>query len=271
MQAMFRVRYPKLKQLLLRFRGSDKSTLDVSSNRVSSDLKHVAETLGFLQTAGDSTSIALTSKGREMLLAYENNQPDHEKRLLKSAFEQNRELRLHWAAVCDRKEIFTTAELMEVFRDLGYSKVVDTSLRQYIRAFVDWAVVAGLCTKASFKGHSYRILDRMIIGSPTSEGGNARVPRSAMDTVKPQTDDRLNLFKLNSYVCDYLADESHQGDLNKIDAELEGLRGKGYVDDLVIDMLEREIKTALQTRSKVDFAMVAQSLRDIRKRYAHER
>jgi hypothetical protein len=266
-RAIFRVRYPQLKRLLLRFRGSDKSNRNISSSNVPSDVIRVGEVFGLLETNDD---IALTNKGREMLLAYENNQEGNERRILRMAFEKNRQLRLHWAMICDNRELFTVRELVETFRDMGYSDLSESSLMQYIRAFVDWAEVTGLCAKEGIKGHTYKIFDRMTVGASTTEEKAKKQVAIAIEQTNPEMETNLGIFKLNSYICDYLADQTHEGDLDIIKNEIEKLRGNRIIDDLTIDMLERFIKTALDTKSTAVFAAVAQSLRSLRKKYIEE-
>ena len=267
-RAIFRVRYPQLKQLLLRFRGSDKTDQSITSESVRDDLIRVGKIFGMIES---NESVRLTNRGREMLLAYENGQAETEKKLLRLTFLQNPQLRLHWALICDRRDSFTTAELSEVFKEMGYADLAETSLRQYIRAFVDWAEVAGLCGKKSFEGHAYTILNRIIIGASESEGRNeAQLAPPIQAVANPENELHLSIFKLNSYICDFLADQSHKGDLNAIKIELEKLRGNAAIDDMLIDVLERAINVALETKSMIGFASVAQTLRDFRNRYIGE-
>jgi hypothetical protein len=227
----------------------------------------VGEVFGLLET---NDAVTLSNKGREMLLAYENNQEGNEKRILRTAFEENRQLRLHWAMICDNRELFTMRELVEIFRDMGYSDLSETSLIQYIRAFVDWAEAAGLCAKEGIKGHTYKIFNRMTVGASTTEEKAEKQVAIAIEETNPETETHLGIFKLNSYICDYLADQTHEGDLDIIKNEIEKLRGNRIIDDLTIDMLERFIKTALETKSTAVFAAVAQSLRSLRRKYIEE-
>lgn len=267
-RAIFRVRYPQLKEFLLRFRGSDKTDRSITSESVSAELIRVGKVFGMIEA---NDSVKLTNKGREMLLAYENDQLETQKKLLRSAFLQNHQFRLHWAMICDRRDSFTIAELAEVFRKMDYTDLADTSLRQYIRTFVDWAEVAGLCGKKSFEGHSYAILNRAVIGASESgerNEGQLATPIQAM--ANPENELHLSIFKLNSYICDFLADQSHKGDLSAIKIELEKLRGNAAIDDMLIDVLERTVNVALETKSVIAFAAVAQTLRDFRKRYIGE-
>ena len=263
-RAIFRVRYNQLKRFLLRFRGNNKSDLNIPLTSASEDLKRIGIFFDFLKF---NDSITLTNRGREMLLAYENSQEDKERRILRTMFEKDGQLKLHWALICDKREAFTTADLMPIFRDMGYIDLSEGSLLQYIRAFVGWAESAGLCTKAGVKGHTYTILERMTIGLSTKESKEEQPTIIASKKEESEPDTHLSLFKLNSYICDYLADQKHKGDLDLIKIELEKLRGDDLIDDLIINMLEREINMALETKSVIGFATVAQNLKSLRDRY----
>jgi len=267
MRAIFRVRYPRLKLFLLRFRGSAKSNSNVSSKNVPADVITVGEVLGFLQS---NDAVTLTNKGREMLLAYGSDQEGNERRILRTAFEKNGQLRLHWAMICDKRELFTMKDLIEVFRDLGYSDLAETSLIQYIRAFVDWSEAAGLCAKDSIKGHTYKILYPMNIGALSSIETLHEDEVVAAEETNPEKEEHVGLFKLNSYICDFLVEPTHEADLDAIKSEIERLRGNGVIDDLILVMLEREINMAMETRSATGFAAVAQTLRDLRNRFVRE-
>jgi hypothetical protein len=135
---------------------------------------------------------------------------------------------------------------------------------------VNWAEFAGLCVRAGIKGHTYKILERVVIGSSIGGAKNEQQTINTTEEMIPEIGTHLSLLKLNSYICDYLADQTHEGDLDLIKNEIEKLRGNDLIDDLVIDMLEREIKTALETKSIAVFATVAQSLRSLRNRYIEE-
>jgi len=266
-RAIFRVRYKQLKQLLQRFSGSDKPDPAISSDRISNDLVRAGILFGLIDS---NAHIRLTNKGREMLLAYENGQKEREKELLRVTFNENQQLRLHWALICDKKKEFTTSELTVIFRGMGYDELVDSSLIQYIRAFVDWAEAAGLCVKKGFEGHTYTILEHIVIGASPYEM-NMTLPFVVPSLSSgPENALHLSILKLNAYICDFLADQTHQGDLSKIKAELENLRGSALVDDSYIKMLEREIDLALETKSRDVFAVVAQNLRDLRRKYVEE-
>jgi len=267
-RAIFRVRYEQLKQFLLNFRANPSPP--------SLDLIRVGEIFGLMESVDGSlrldSSLRLTDKGRDMLLAYENDQKENEKNLLRTTFHQNQQLRLHWALVCDGRDSFKTSELTSIFREMGYDELADNSLGQYIRAFVDWAESAGMCGKGGLKGHTYTIVDRIIIGmSEKGEIGESLPTVAIQATTDPESAMHFNILSLNAHICDYLADPSHEGDLKVIKTVMEKLRGNGFIDGLIIDMLEREINIAMETKSKSNLAAVAQSLKDIREKYVEKR
>lgn len=259
-----RVKFKPVKELLLRFRGKNEPDLSDMESKGRLDLINVAKAYGFLKE--NAGMLSLTPRGDELLSAHERFNGEGARTVLREALKNDFDFRFHWAWVCDNRDEFKTADLAKVFRKIGYSDLKDSSLLQYIRNFTNWAMSAGLCVKSG--GNYYKILKRMVIGIG-EEGLQIAEKSTTVTFTSEDTEElaRLSLLTLNAHVCDYLADESHQSDLGLIERELESLRDFGVLDDFAVNMLEREIRVAMESKSYVALAMVAQSLRDLRKEY----
>lgn len=255
-----------MKRFLLQFSGNSRLESNDMSRSVREDCKKIAIELGFLRT-----DLNLTPTGATMLTTYEHENVEREIYVLREVLTNNHGFRFHWAWICDKREVFATSDLVRVFRKLGYLEQSKETLKLYIRTLVDWARTAEFCVKTGVKGYTYRILDRIVIGAPdgsTISDGSTTIIR---EEERPEDIAHRTLFKINAYICDFLADRTHEGDLETIKLELETLRDSEVLDNLIIDLLEKHIITALETKSEIAFAMVAQSLKSLRDRYIEGR
>ena len=211
-----RVKYKPLRIFLLRFRGKNQPDLSDIETKTRSDLINIAK--GFALLKDDAGGLSLTSRGHELLSAREKSNGEGERAILRETLKNDFDFRFHWAWICDGREKFKTSDLVKLFRKIGYADLKDSSLLQYIRAFINWATSAGLCVQSG--GNYYKILKRMVIG--TGEEGLHTDEGATTITFTSEDAEglaRLSLLTLNAHVCDYLADESHQSDLREIERE----------------------------------------------------
>ncbi len=260
-----KVGYEPFKKYLRRYAGNGLPKAGDLPRRTRDNCKKMAKALHLLREANGH--LTLTKKGEELVKAYTLNSKEREIAILRETLKENDHFRLHWAWICDNRERFTTTELIPVFRKIGYSNVKDESLKVYIRSYIDWARSAQLCTRSGIQGQTHKILIRMKIGEMEGISSETVEPIIIRDDESPERIAHFSLYKLNAYICDFLADETHEGDLKLIMSELEKLRKSDIFDDLIIDLLEGQITTALETRSAIAFAILAQALRNIRERY----
>jgi len=250
----YRITYRQLVEFIDKFRYQNEL-----KNGELKDLTYLTERkktwaiLGYVEL--QSNGCTLTGLGRNFL----TTTPEMRKELFRESLLENESFRHLWAKICDSRDRFTPSEIAPIIRkDLNVKTTKQAKI--YAQRLSNWAKNVGLSVM-KFKG-TYDILERSVVGKSSKNGDEHQT--SLIEQTKEY---QSSLYLLNAHISDFLSDKDHEVDLILIEGLLEEIRKEDIWDDIAIDMLEREIRYAMDVKKPSAFKMVGRSLRDIRKRY----
>lgn len=250
----YRVSYQQLMEFMDRFRvGPELHNSALEHLSWLSERKRICEILDYVEILPNGC--ALTPYGSDFLILGSNERKRHFKQRLL----ENNSFRYLWAKICDGRDSFTSEEIAPlVKKHLNVSTKKQAKI--YASKLANWVKSVGLAS-TRYKGR-YHILERSVIGRSVK---NKEEVQTSLE--EPSKDYQSNLYRLNAYISDFLSDEEHEIELFLIEGLLEKIRKEDVWDDIVIDMLEREIHYALEVRKHSAFQLVGKSLRDLREEY----
>jgi DNA-binding MarR family transcriptional regulator len=142
------------------------------------------------------------------------------------------------------------------------------------RKFLNWLKNAGLVEETKRRGN-YNVSSDLKRISPMTTFQTPSIQKIIKLPIQERITKKIeipqikhyHLYKLNTYICDFLVDETNEIDLILIEQELENIRNEGIIEPYVINMIEREIHYALKDNTHKAMKLVGKNLKEIRKRF----
>jgi len=217
----------------------------------------VAAMLRFVQI--DSRHVSLTERGRQVIHAADDTE---ESQTVRSALMELPKVRVIVEVLKERlqgkdQQYFKLEYVANVLREVEPTlRVSDETMRVYALRFVSWLKAARIVARAGGKAYAFRT------------NGNSHTIPTVVEPQVIQVESPVEpIYRLSTIIAGLLSDPEHKVSEGEVMGILDEVAESGKIDHVLLEMLKRELKLAVETHDRKIIALAGRNLKDIRRRY----